>query len=255
MPARSIICLCVIFAASCAPRRAEIGLEGSAPAPGELLGKIAAERSALGALAGKGELTFESPERSGSVFFRFAVRRPDSLLIRLQGPFGIEVGSLLLTPDASLFYNAMENTLLSGNATMRRIQTFLPFPIDRGGLLDLFAGQIPTPRDTASLGVGREGDGLTLTGRYERSTTTWEIDPDDWTVRRMAVVDSSGTITLEAEASEFRSIDGISLPGRVRFAMPEEGRFLSVYFTSRTVNGDLPRFQLSVPPSARRITR
>jgi hypothetical protein len=254
MPARSIICLCVILAASCAPRRTEIGLAGT-PAPGELLGRIAAERSTITTLAGKGELTFESPDRSGSAFFRFAVRRPDSLLIRLQGPFGIEVGSLLLTPDETLFYNAMENTLLSGNATMRRIQNFLPFPIDRPGLMDLFAGQIPPPRDTAALGVSRAGDGLTLTGRYEGSTTTWEIDPDDWTVRRMSVVDSAGLLTLEAEASEFRSIDGVPLPDRVRFAMPEEGRYLSVYFTSRTVNGDLPPFQLSAPRSARRVTR
>ena len=98
-------------------------------------------------------------------FFRFAVRRPDSLFVRLQGPFGIEVGSLLLTPEETLFYNAMENTLLSGNATLRRIQTFLPFSISRGGLMDLFAGQIPAPEDTVALGVSREGDALTLTGR------------------------------------------------------------------------------------------
>jgi hypothetical protein len=258
MAARSLLLLALFLMASCAPKRADVGTDLHRAPAGEILRELHARRAQLSVLGGKGELTFESPDRSGSAFFRFAMRRGDSLLVRLQGPFGMEVGSFLLTSSGFLFYNAFENSVLSGDPSNRRFRALLPFPMEQGELMDLFAGQLPLPHDTIGVTVARASDQLILFRQRTRpgeKDARYHVDAEERCVNRVEVLDSAGATLVDVEALDFRDVDGFLLPRRIRASANGGEESLAIFFTSRNVNGPAPSFQVTIPPSARRSSR
>ena len=257
MPARAILLSVLLLAASCAPKRGEFGTDVSRASPGELLRELHSRRAQLSTLTGRGELTFESPERSGSAFFRFAMRRSDSLLVRLQGPFGMEVGSFLLTSSGFLFYNAIENSVHTGDPSGARFRSLIPIAMEQGELMDLFAGQLPLPRDSAGVAFSRTPEGALLLSREDAGggSVRYTIDAEELTVIRVEILDAAGSAVGEAEAMEFREIDGVPLPRRIRASTGGGAQSLALYFTSQAVNGPSPSFQVAIPSSARRSSR
>lgn len=257
MPARIFLLFLLVLLPSCAARRAEVVTNSGRSTAGAIVGELRSQRARLATLTGRGELTFESPDRSGSAFFRVSLRRPDSLLVRLQGPFGMEVGSLLLTPSGFLFYNAVENSVRSGDLRDSRFRSLIPVAMEQTELADLFAGQLPLPRDTAALVLSRSPDEITLVEPRKDGPghTRYTIDADDLTVTKVEILDNAGDVVGEAEALDFREIDGIPLPRRIRAAMGGRDQSLALYFTSQSVNGPSPSFHVTIPSSARRSTR
>src|SRR5262245_1425485 len=70
-------------------------------------------------LRGDGNITIESPEASNSGSFDVDLKKPDSLRIKLSGPFGIHIGTLMMSPQQYIFYNARENSATVGKPDQR----------------------------------------------------------------------------------------------------------------------------------------
>ena len=56
-------------------------------------------------MIGEGKFTIETPEIAQSASFFLNLQKPDSVMLRIEGPFGIEVGAAIVTRDEFLFYN------------------------------------------------------------------------------------------------------------------------------------------------------
>src|SRR5512135_1065837 len=104
----TVVLACVVLCSSCAPRRAEVALSTATVSAPMLVDLVEARSDRLRSLVGKGSVTFESPEVGGSAFFELALKKPDSLLVRFEGPFGMTVGTLFLCPQKFVMYNSME---------------------------------------------------------------------------------------------------------------------------------------------------
>ena len=98
---RILVCAgCTFLLASCSPRQAEVTLNPEVTSPSSLLSRVSARGEQIRSLEGSGTVTFESPEMAGSAFFHVSLKKPDSLLLRLEGPFGIDAGFFFLeSPD------------------------------------------------------------------------------------------------------------------------------------------------------------
>src|SRR5512136_2125038 len=92
----ALLVLPLLFA-SCSSSRAPIALDTQKVGAAELLRLVQKNSDRLQSLTGKGNLSFEAPEMAGSAFFSLALKKPDSLLVKLQGPFGIDVGMVFLS--------------------------------------------------------------------------------------------------------------------------------------------------------------
>jgi hypothetical protein len=254
MAARSALAFLLLglMLESCAVKRSEIGLELKNAPPSLLLRLVRQERQKVRTLVGRGTLSFEAPEANGSAFFRLGLREPDSLLLRLQGPFGMSVGTFFLTRSTFVFFNAIDNSVLRGDPASRRIRSVIPFDLSGEDLLNFFGGAFPLPEDTTDLSAAvREGDLLHLTFACGDETCDYWIDPEALLVTKLRRMNARQEILLEAEAGDLREREGISLPRSIHFAFPESQRYLSVYYTALSVNGEEPSFAFSVPSSAR----
>jgi hypothetical protein len=250
---------CVIAAVmglSCAPRRADTGTQTAGASPGVLLRTVSEIRTRVHTVVGRGNLSFDSPEAAGSAFFRLALARPESLLVRLQGPFGLNVGTFFLTRKKFLLYNAVENSVITGRADARNIRSVVPFDLTGDDVFNLFGGAFPLPADTMGLRSAVPEDGqMHLTFGCGSEQCEYWVDQDDLLVTKLRRTNSAGEVVAEASAGDVRDYEGIAVPRRIRLAFPKESRTISVYYTALSVNRDRPSFEYSIPAGARSITR
>jgi hypothetical protein len=213
---------------------------------------MVAEHGALvQTLVGNGNLSFDSPEAAGSAFFRLALRRPESLLVKLQGPFGISVGTFFLSRTRFVMYNAMENSVIAGRPDPRAIRSVVPFDLTVDEVFNLFGGSFPLPSDTSGLRDMLYEDGqLHLKFVCGSEICEYWVDLEDLLVTKLCRQNSSGEVLMEAEAGDVREFNGVPLPRHVRVSFPQSSRFLSVYYSSLSVNQEDPSFAFSVPPGA-----
>ncbi len=203
-------------------------------------------------LTARGSLTFDSPEVAGSAFFRSSLKRPDSLLVRIQGPFGMDVGTFFLSRTKFVLYNAMENTVQSGDPSSSAIRSLIPFDLTAEDLVNVFGGMFPITHDTAGARIsGVDGDITHLTLRCGDGQCEYWIDTERLAVTRFLRTNATGKVEVELEAGDFKDFDGFALPRQLRLEFPGSTRTVSVYYTSLSPNGEPPSFAFTVPSGAR----
>ncbi|MBI4534839.1 MAG: hypothetical protein HY708_01085, partial [Ignavibacteriae bacterium] len=102
------IVLAALCLTSCASKRSELLLDTRVTPPEVVLAMVDAKEKKIQTMVGTGSLTFESPEIAGTAAFESSLRKPDSLLVTLEGPFGIDVGTFFLSRDRYVMYNSLE---------------------------------------------------------------------------------------------------------------------------------------------------
>jgi len=134
-----LLSLVVVFLAGCA----------SVPKP-DLAGKtvnpeivrqiVRGNYEKVRSMTGSGTISVETPEMAQSGSFELFLRKPDSVLVKIEGPFGISVGSILITRQEFVFYNSLENQLITGPVTSANLNRILRIKLTFDELLTLFTG-------------------------------------------------------------------------------------------------------------------
>ena len=109
---RFAVFVLLILISSCAPKRAEIALDTKAIGVPALIALVEAGENKVKSLEGSGTVSFESPEIAGSAAFELSLKKPDSLLVLFEGPFGIDIGTLFLSREKYVVYNSFENRVI-----------------------------------------------------------------------------------------------------------------------------------------------
>ncbi len=205
------------------------------------------------ALSGSGTISVETPEIAQSGSFDLVLRKPDSLLVKIEGPFGIDVGSALVTREKFSFYYSFQNRLVEGPTNPENLSKLFHIPIDFDDVLNLFAGGFFLREDRGgplSFSVEKEEFVLTY-GGYTGTRRYW-VDPQSMQIVRIHHLDSSGRIVLEQIFSKFRTVDGVTVPQYVRVTMVKNRRRVSIAYSDVAVNPAGLKFYFDVPASASR---
>jgi outer membrane lipoprotein-sorting protein len=235
---------------SCAPKRAELILDTELVSPARIAGVIAQQDARLHSLAGSGTITFESPELSGSVFFTVSLKKPDSLLLQFEGPFGMDVGFLFASRERYVMYNALENQVIRGVPTAAGIRSVIPFDLTFDQLLDMLTGTFRLPQETPPQTFRVEDEWFYLVYPRSGDTTAYWIDPRSVTVAKYRMSGKMGTL-MEAETSMPEEQDDLIAPRLISVSFPETRRQLSVYYSDLTLNPGILTFTYAIPRSAR----
>jgi len=241
---------------ACSPGLPGVVLNTTAtPAP-RLIELVNSRTKSLSAMTGGGTVSFESGESSGSAFMRVTLRKPDSLLVRFRGPFGIEGGTLFLSGTRYLFYNALENRVVTGDPRSRSIRSIIPFDLSPDQVLDAFTGQFRIPGDARLVQEYTVEDGLFRleTGCGGARCTYW-VDPGTLLVMKFRQFDRDGQPALEGEIGDVRETEGIALPRKIVLEFPGSGRRVAVYYDRITCNPSELSFAYTVPTNARKESR
>ncbi|MBP1648329.1 MAG: hypothetical protein H6Q30_1774 [Bacteroidetes bacterium] len=249
------LALLLIFS-SCSPRRSEIALRPSEVPASRLVDLVDAADANLVTMIGQGTVTFESPEAAGSASFELSLRKPDSLLIAFEGPFGIDVGTLFLSRQLFVMYNSMENHVTSGVPTARAIRSVVPFDLTYEQILNAFTGAFPVAeKESTPLSYTVDGDQFRLVYACGTDSCTYWIDPADLLVRRYRRENSNGQVIMEATTSGTIEDQGARTPRRVIVSFPGEMRRVAIHFSSAELNTPSVSFDFTIPPTARRTVR
>jgi hypothetical protein len=247
------IILLAIFP-SCAPRRAEISLDTLAVDAERLIAMVREQANRVSTLQGRGTVTFETPAFGGSAAFELSLRKPDSLLVLFEGPFGIDVGTLFLSKERFLVYNSVQNLAITGVPYARTIRSVIPFDLTVEQILAAFSGAFQIPGDPALVRVYTVDDGrffLSLTCGT-RICNYW-IDNRFLQVVRYEILDADGHLRMQATSSSFTEDGDASAPRHIVVLFPEDRRSVSVYYTSLTLNPSDPSFAYTLPEDVRTI--
>ncbi len=249
------ICL-VVLISSCAPQRSEILLNTKETPSTVLLQSVGEQESKIAALTGRGVLTFDSPELSGSASFEAVMKKPDSLLVMLEGPFGIDLGTFFLSRDTYVMYNSMENTVTTGTPSGASVRSVIPFELTHEQILNAFAGVFSLPSTEENMeGYTIDEDQFFLTFACGSNKCRYWVDPGYLLVTRYEMIDRNDEVVLEAKASAFIEQQGAVAARRLSLKFPKQNRQLSVAYSSLEINPSETNFRFTVPPGARKISR
>ena len=234
---------------SCSPHTAALVTDLETTPAAVIAGKVRQREADLASMAGRGSVSFETPDRAGSAFFDLSLKKPDSLLMTFEGPFGIGGGFLFLSRQKFVMYSSMDNRVISGIPGPAAIRSVIPVDLTFDQIMDAFTGGFVLP-DSVPLRYTVDDGKYLLVYRVGALTHSYWIDPEYNLVVRYEVHSGEGDLVLHVESSQMVTHGGLSAPRHVLVDFPDEGKRLSIHFTSLNLNaGDLS-FEYSVPAGA-----
>ena len=231
-----------------------VGAAHTAPAFAVVLSAVDQNQGSLRTLTGEGELHIETPSISQSANFTLVLRKPDSLLLTVTGPFGIRVATALLTPTKFQAYSALQNTLFTGTPSPENLRKALRLNLSYDDLLALFSGGRFLDLDRGApeeIGV----DGADAFYRFGNDTATrrYLVDPASSLLRKVQVLGDRGQLLVEQTFADFHTEGGVTLPHRITLTQPEQRQVLMLLYDNVTPNATEVAFAFSVPSNARRV--
>jgi hypothetical protein len=205
-------------------------------------------------VTGYGSLSVESPELAQSGSFELELRKPDTVLVRIEGPFGISVGSALITRSEFLFYNSLQNQVVTGPVTPANLRRILRINLTFDELLNLFTGgSFLASDDSPAEGVTVEDNEYVLLYRNALGSRRYSIDPASLLITRVQHLDQKGKLYFEERYAKFRSLGDASLPRFIRVIQHASRRAIGVTFSSLAINTTGPPLVVETPKNAERI--
>jgi outer membrane lipoprotein-sorting protein len=215
---------------------------------------VRTHHSRIHSMKGEGRISVKTPDIAQSGSFILTLRKPDSLLINLQGPFGIKVGSALVTRTTFSFYNSLENKLITGSSSMENLNRILHVQLSFDDLLNVFAGgeflhdDLRSPDETSI-----ESDYFIFVYASLNSSRRYWIDPASLCIHKIQFLDRSGKLTLEQSFDNFEDVVGIAMPYFIRITQPNMRQMLTLNFSDLMVNAEQLQFTFTIPQNAERI--
>ena len=239
---------------SCSPRTAAVATDVNTTPAGVIAGRVKQREAGLASIAGRGSVSFESPERAGSAFFDISLKKPDSLLVTFEGPFGIGAGFLFLSRQKFVMYSRFDNRVTSGVPGPAAIRSVIPVDLTFDQIMDAFTGGFVLPDAPPARYTVDDGKYL-LVYQIEGRTHSFWIDPEYDLVVRYEVRAPGGDLLLEVESSQVVRREDLCVPRHVTVNLPVEERRLSIHYTSLDLNADDLSFAYTVPAGAHSSSR
>ena len=205
-------------------------------------------------MVGEGRISIETPEIAQSGSFILTLQKPDSVLINIRGPFGIKVGSALVTRTEFLFYNSLENKLITGLSSMENLNRILHVQLSFDDLLSLFAGGTFLESDFhAPDEIRVEDNQFVFVFTDAKTSRKYWIDPTTFYIQKVQFLDQSGKLVLEQTFTNFEDANGFAMPYTIRVIQPKARQRLTLSYSEILVNSEMLHFTFIIPPNAERI--
>jgi outer membrane lipoprotein-sorting protein len=205
-------------------------------------------------MKGEGRISIESPDMTQSGSFTLKLQKPDSILIELRGPFGIKIGSVLVTRTEFLFYNSLENTLINGFSSAENLSRIFHVQISFDELLNLFSGgdfledDLHTPD-----AIHTENEQFVFIYSSSNSSRCYWINPTTMYIQKIQFLDHNGELTFEQVFGNFDNTDGFAIPHNINIKQPKTQQMLTLKYSDIAVNTEQLRFTFTIPHNAERI--
>lgn len=217
--------------------------------PVQVIDLIRRRSAEIRTLRGEGSLTIESPEQSNSSSFTLGLKKPDSLLVNLSGPFGIRFGTLLFSRTEFVFYNYQDNYAFIGKSDGSTLHAMFNLRMNFDEVIRAFTGDFFSSPAESLISFSNDSLSYILTYRDGPRAVEYRIDGEYHYVSAYRVLDASGRSTLTAIAEEPEEFGQLVVPRLLRVIFPLERRSITVAYSDMEI-GVPVRCSFTVPRSA-----
>jgi outer membrane lipoprotein-sorting protein len=244
--------LAVVFAGCSSTRTVAVGT--TSVSFEEAVERSDATHDRLASLSADGTIRIETPSFSQSGEFQLALRKPDSVQITVEGPFGIRVAQALITRERFQAYSALENKLYVATTNPENLRKALRLDLEFDDILALFTGGrvLEADRRTPDAAGSDGGDAFFLFNDGDRSRR-YVVDPSSLAIRKIQVLDRQGTMTFEQTFSDLISAGDLTIPKTARATLPQRRQIITLRYDGLRPNPTDLRFSFSPPGNARRV--
>ena len=179
---------------------------------------------------------------------------PGALEPMVSGPFGIDAGAVLLTPDEFRFYNRFANQLVIGPTTPGNIHSIFNLDLGYSDILTMFSGMIPLDDEGMALSsYGVDENRYFLTLERDGIVHQYWVDPEWFVVSKYYRLDGRGKLMMDAKSSVRNDRRHGFLPRTVRFTFHKQQARVSIFYDRVKINVPDIHLTFSVPESAERV--
>lgn len=189
-------------------------------------------------------LTVETPEFSASFTAGFLYAAPDTLHLKAEGPFGIDLGEFFIGKNRFLLYNQFNNQFICGSLEDDYYNTFLQTNLTLKQVKNALIGYIPLPPDL-KLVDQRHG---VFSARVGEEKWRFVVNPKTGTLQQWEIAKNNQVI-LKQKFGKYRKMGNIVFPALVRIINPQKKERISVFHKNirlnQSVNPDSYRIKIN----------
>lgn len=252
-----VILLAAVFSFSCSGAK-ENTVELKQIPVKEIKDRVNKKFNLIESLEASGSISFDSPDESGSGSIDVKIKKPDTVYVNIEGPFGISVASALITRNNFSYYNAQENVAITGPTTENNINAILRIKVSFDELINSFAGSFYFTEDASdSIDAVSEENTYVLQTQSNAMKQRYMIEPVDYTINTYKVTDKGGNSLLEVNylkfSKEFISGTMIDFPNQIEIKKPDKKQTVWIYYDTKTINKRNMHFKMKIPKSAKQV--
>ncbi len=209
----------------------------------------------ISTLQAEGTLSIESPSFSNSASFEMFAHRPDSLLIHITGPFGIDVASASIKKSTILFYNKLNNEYIETDIE-KELPVLFNLPINSKDIIDVFCAkkQLPTfSSQPDSFYYNNNDYTLVFNNKENNRQYNYRIDALSYTIISVQEKQQDGVV-LQQEMYEYATNnDGTIIPRSVRIIQENLHSSFALLYDNVQTDVSLPSFSIKIPTNAKLV--
>ncbi len=242
-----IILLCLYI--GCVPTK---HIDRSSLSAETILTSLKDQQYQISTFYGEGKVTIETPSYAHSASFVLYVQKPDTIYIRIHGPFGIRIGSALITRNDFVFYNALNNKLLTGMTTPENLEKILNIAFTFDDLMSLVCGGSLVARDEQRLPdeLSTTPEYLTLRYYHSQGNHLYYIDPVTTTISKIQIFNTEGIELFEQRFLNYQRIESKRFPKNIHFYNVQLQQRIALSYTSIALTKPENEMILNIPQNA-----
>ncbi len=245
-----VIFMVVIFSGCSSTQHATIDRTFTAS---EIIASVNAQADSIQTFSAYGSINIETPTMNQGAGFDLAVKKPDSVRIIVEGPFGITIVKALFTKERFIAYNALNNTVYDGDPSkgIQSLPMMSSFPPEV--LIDAMSGV------RRFNNISAEPDSFYITDKFytvvvsgKQSSSKFKIDPVSMRISSVKTFNQNGELLWE-EAYSYRQLEnGQWRPSTAKISVPEKQISLEISLDEITINGPIESMRIMIPEDAQR---
>jgi hypothetical protein len=207
-------------------------------------------------LEASGNIAFDSPEQSASGWIELRIKKPDTVLVKIEGPFGISIANALITRNDFIYYNAQENKAITGPSSDVNIGAILRIKVSFDDLICGLTGgfRFEDVQDDSSM-VQKENNRYLIFSGLPGNIRKFQIDPSNYTIAKYYSLDENNASRVEVNYSNYttESTSGknVNFPGSIKIKNPRKKQSVYVDYINREINKRGLSFKIKIPKSAK----
>ncbi len=222
----------------------------------EIKERVNNNSSVIETMEASGNLAFDSPEQSGQGWIEVRIKKPDTVYVKIEGPFGISIAQALITRSNFTYYNVQENKAIMGPTNDINIGAILRIKVSFDELINGFSGGFLLESNSNDSNYAEEENGFyTLTQRDKYGSMKYYINPSLYTVNKYNKLDKENKSIVEVNYTNYfeeeTSGKRFYFPSNIKILNPSKNQSVWVDYQNKSFNVPYLKFSIKIPKSAK----